>query len=147
MIRGSCLCGGVVFEIERAAGPFELCHCSRCRKTSGSAFVAGVGVRVREFRLLSGAELIRSYEAPILDSPPPYRVSFCSVCGSPVADPPETGSWFEIHAGLLDDDPVLRPDKHIFVDCKSDWFEITDSLPQFTKAELVELRISKLKGS
>ena len=42
---------------------------------------------------------------------------------------------------------MLRPDKHIFVDCKSDWFEITDSLPQFTKAELVELRISKLKGS
>jgi len=44
MIRGSCLCGGVKFEITRAVGPFELCHCARCRKASGSAFVAGLGV-------------------------------------------------------------------------------------------------------
>jgi hypothetical protein len=37
MMRGSCLCGGVRFEVDRAVGPFELCHCSRCRKASGSA--------------------------------------------------------------------------------------------------------------
>ena len=41
MIRGSCLCGSVKFEIERAAGPFELCHCARCRKVSGSAYLKG----------------------------------------------------------------------------------------------------------
>jgi hypothetical protein len=145
VIKGSCLCGSVVFEIERAAGPFELCHCSRCRKASGSAFVAGLGVRVREFRLLAGADLIRTYEAPILDSPPPYRVTFCANCGSPVPDPPEGSRWFEIPAGLLDGDPELRPDKHIFVDCKSDWHPITDALPQLTKAELITFRMRKLK--
>ena len=145
VIKGSCLCGGVVFEIEQAAGPFELCHCSRCRKASGSAFVAGLGVRVREYRLLSGAELIRSYEAPVVEFPPPYRVTFCATCGSPVPDPPEGGSWFEIPAGLLDGDPVLRPDKHIFVECKSDWDQIIDSLPQLTKTELIELRMRALK--
>jgi len=57
-VEGGCLCGGVRFAIERAVGPFELCHCTRCRKASGSAFVAGVGVDVRDYRLLSGAELI-----------------------------------------------------------------------------------------
>jgi hypothetical protein len=35
-IKGSCLCGGVRFELDRAAGPFEICHCNRCRKVSGS---------------------------------------------------------------------------------------------------------------
>ena len=45
MIQGGCLCGGVRFEIDRAVGPFELCHCRRCRKASGSAFMAGIGVR------------------------------------------------------------------------------------------------------
>ena len=90
--------------------------------------------------MLSGAELIHTYEAPLLELPPPYRVAFCSKCGSPVPDPPEGGSWFEIPAGLLDGDPVLRPDKHIFVECKSDWFGISDSLPQLTKAQLVKLR-------
>jgi hypothetical protein len=140
MLRGSCLCGAVKFEIDRAVGPFELCHCPRCRKSSGSAFVAGLGVRVGDYRLLSGAEMIKTYEAPIIEAPPPYRVAFCSRCGSPVPDPPPDASWFEIPAGLLDDDPVLRPDKHIFVDRKSAWFAIADSLPRLTKRQVVEWR-------
>lgn len=140
MIRGQCLCGGVQFEIERAQGPFELCHCSRCRKVSGSAFMAALGVRADNFRFVCGKELIRSYEAPILEEPPAYKVSFCGRCGSPVPDPPPGADWFEIPAGLLDDDPRLRPDKHIFVDRKSAWHPITDALPQLTKAELIALR-------
>jgi hypothetical protein len=140
MIRGSCLCGGVAFEVERAYGPFELCHCPRCRKASGSAFVAGLGVQVRDYQLISGEQLIRTYEAPVRERPPPYRVAFCSRCGSPVPNPPPDGDWFEIPAGLLDDDPMLRPDKHIFTECKSPWFSIPDSLPRFTKAELVAHR-------
>ena len=86
MIHGSCLCGAVQFEINRAAGPFELCHCSRCRKSSGSAFVAAIGVQAEDFRLISGRDLIMNYEAPILDRPPAYRTAFCRRCGSPVPD-------------------------------------------------------------
>ena len=134
MIRGGCLCGGVEFEIDRAVGPFELCHCLRCRKASGSAFAAALGVRADDFRLISGADLIRTFEAPLREHPPAYRVAFCSQCGSPVPSPAPGATWFEIPAGLLDDDPILRPDKHIFVDCKSAWFSITDSLPLFTKS-------------
>jgi hypothetical protein len=140
MIRGSCLCGGVRFEMDRAVGPFELCHCSRCRKVSGSAFVAGLGVRRDEFRFISGRELIRTYEAPILKSPPAYRVCFCCKCGSPVPDPETEWEWFEIAAGLLDDDPQIRPDKHIYVDFKAAWFEIGDSLPRFDKQAILRHR-------
>src|SRR5271166_2383662 len=70
MIHGSCLCGGVSFEFTKAAGPFELCHCTRCRKVTGSAFFSGLYVRVEDFRLVEGRELITSYEAPILREPP-----------------------------------------------------------------------------
>ena len=69
MIRGGCLCGGVRFEIARAVGPFELCHCSRCRKASGSAFMPWLGVRRDDFRLLQGEELIQRYEAALRDKP------------------------------------------------------------------------------
>jgi hypothetical protein len=31
----------------------------------------------------------------------------------------------------LDDDPGLRPQRHIFVDFKAAWFDITDGLPRF----------------
>lgn len=145
MIRGSCLCGGIEFEIDRAVGPFELCHCPRCRKASGSAFSAALGVQADSFRLLTGSELIRTYEAPILDRPPAYRVAFCARCGSPVPDLPANATWLEIPAGLLDDDPILRPDKHIFVGCKSSWFAISDSLPQLTRQQLAEERRRKVE--
>ncbi len=140
MIRGSCLCGGVQFEIVRAVGPFELCHCSRCRKASGSAFVAGLGVMRADFELLQGRELIQTYEAPLRENPPAYRTCFCSRCGSPVPLPFADSPRFEIPAGLFDDDPRLRPDKHIFVELKSPWFAITDNLPQLDKNALLALR-------
>lgn len=139
-ILGSCLCGGVRFEVERVAGPFELCHCNRCRKVSGSAFAAGVGVKASDYRLLAGAELIRDYEAPILEKPPAYRVSFCTRCGSTVPNPAPSDKWLEIAAGLFEDDPGVAPDKHIFVEHVAPWFHIHDHLPRYTKAELIELR-------
>jgi hypothetical protein len=137
---GSCLCGGVRFEIDRAVGPFELCHCSRCRKTSGSAFVAGLGVRTEDFRLLAGADLVQRYEAPILERPPAYRVAFCRRCGSPVPDPPAGSDWFEVPAGLLESDPGLRPDKHIFVELRPTWSIPVDDLPTFTRSEIAAHR-------
>ena len=140
MIRGGCLCGTVRFELDRAVGPFELCHCNRCRKVSGSAFMAAIGVRRSDFRWLSGRELIRAYEAPLLESPPAYRVCFCTICGSCVPDPEDNSEFFEIAAGLLDDDPHLQPYKHIFVEMKAPWFEISDGLPQLNKAELLKHR-------
>jgi hypothetical protein len=140
MIRGSCLCGGVRFELRCALGPFELCHCGRCRKASGSAFVAGLGVRTGDFRLLEGADLITTYSAPILERPPAYRTSFCSRCGSPVPAPEAAADWFEVPAGLLDDDPGVAPDKHIFVEHAPRWLPVGDDLPRLTKAEVVALR-------
>jgi hypothetical protein len=140
MLRGSCLCGGVRFEIAKAVGPFELCHCRRCRKTSGSAFTACLGVLAADYRLLSGAELIESFDAPILHAPPAYRSSFCRRCGSPVPNPNPGVDWFEIPAGLLGDDPGLRPDRHIFVELQAPWFESRDALPRLTATELAAWR-------
>ncbi len=140
MIGGGCLCGGVRFEIARAVGPFELCHCSRCRKASGSAFSALVGVRAADFRLVQGAELIERYDAPLREAPPPYRTCFCRRCGSPVPEPPPDAAWFEIPAGLLDGDPGRRPERHIYVEHRAPWFEIADALPRFTKPEIRALR-------
>lgn len=139
MIEGGCLCGSVRFRLERVTGPFELCHCSRCRRSSGSAFVAGVGVQAEDFRWLSGEELVRTFELPVVHAPPAYRVSFCSRCGSPVPDPPEAG-FFEIAAGTLDSDPGLRPDKHIYVEHAAPWWSIDDALPRYTASEIAAHR-------
>ena len=140
MVKGSCLCGDVRFEIECAVGALELCHCSRCRKVGGSAFMAGIGVRRGDFRYVAGQDKVAIYDAPLLDEPPAYRSCFCRRCGSPVPDPTSTAPWFEIAAGLLDDDPGIRPARHIMVDYKAAWYPIEDGLQQLDKAALVAHR-------
>ena len=138
-IRGSCLCGAFRFEIDQAAGPFEVCHCNRCRKRSGSAGLAMIGVMSDGYRVLSGTDHAETYSAPILKTPPPYHSYFCRTCGSPLPRPNPSG-WFEIPAGLFDDDPGIRPDKHIFTELAADWDSMEDSLPRFTLRELVRAR-------
>ncbi len=136
MVRGSCLCGGIVFEVAEFTGPFELCHCSRCRKVTGSAYMAGVVAPRAGFQMVQGADLIVTYDAPLRDRSPPYRVCFCSRCGSPLPDPSGDSPWIEVPAGLLDESPGVLPDKHIFIEKKALWDRITDGLPQLDEAAL-----------
>ena len=145
-IRGSCLCGGVQFEIDRAVGPFEICHCSRCRKVSGSAGMPGVGVNTADFRFLAGHELVDGYAAPILHRPPAYHATFCRRCGCPVPEPDPSGDFMEIAAGLFDDDLGIKPDKHIFVEHVPDWDSITDDLPRFNLPEIYRHRFGREPG-
>jgi len=139
-IRGSCLCGAVSFEVTRFEGPFELCHCPRCRKVTGSSFVAGVRVLANDFRWLSGEAEIDVFELPLRDHPPPYRTAFCRHCGSPTPPPAPLPEDFEIHAGLFDDPGVPSPDRHIFVEHLPTWDEISDELPQLDLPALARLR-------
>jgi hypothetical protein len=139
-IRGSCLCGGVSFEIDRAIGPAEFCHCTRCRKFSGSASLPMIRVATRDYRFLTGHELVKCYAAPILYGPPAYQAIFCGNCGSPVPPSEPEGDSFEIPAGCFDDDPGVRPDKHIYVECLPPWDDLRAQLPVYTFAELYQLR-------
>ena len=147
MISGGCLCGAVRFEVARFVGPFELCHCSRCRKASGSAFAAMIGVKTDDFSWVSGRDEIQRYEAPVEKRPPGFRTAFCRRCGSPMPGFESTDDWFEVAAGILDDDPGLRPDRHIFIECGSAWYEILDDLPRLTESDVVRMRIAAYERS
>jgi hypothetical protein len=99
--------------------------------------------RREDVHLLKGGDLIKVYELPVEESPPGYRSCFCGRCGSPVPDVNGSTPRLDIPAGFLDDDPSSRPDKHIFVDVKSTWFDITDGLPQFDRIALKKHRNSR----
>jgi hypothetical protein len=124
VLHGSCLCGGVKYEISGPLLRAMHCHCSMCRKVQGAAFRSLARVRAGALRWVQGEELIKYFE-----SSPGFFRGFCSMCGSPIANkrgPDEIG----IALGTLDDDPGLRPERHIYVASKAPWFEITDDLPQ-----------------
>jgi hypothetical protein len=79
VLRGSCLCGGVKFEISGPLiGPSN-CHCSMCRKQHGAAFRSRARVQASDLKWVQGEDLVTFYES----SPGTYR-GFCRVCGSPI---------------------------------------------------------------
>ena len=128
-MKGRCLCGAVRFKLSGTPTAFDLCHCSRCREASGSAFLAELEFNAPEFEWVSGQSLVKTYEAPVLKTPPGYRRTFCTLCGGPV--PTVDRDIIRVPAGTLDDDPGVRPRRHIFVDFKAPWFEIVDTLHQY----------------
>lgn len=127
MYTGSCLCGGVQFEIQGELAPIQICHCVQCRKAQGSAIVTNIPVSEANFTLTQGAELIGAFES----SPGKLRC-FCKRCGSPVYSRTEkVPGVVRIRAGTLDGDLNTRPETHYFMADKANWFEVTDDLPKF----------------
>lgn len=123
--RGGCLCGSVRYEISGTLGATGHCHCSMCRKSHGAAFATWASVDPNQFRWLSGAKCVETYES----SPGVHRC-FCKKCGSPLAAS-QAGEIREVVLGTVDGDPGVRPRAHIFVGSRAPWYTIEDDLPQF----------------
>jgi len=131
-VSGACLCGGVRFEVEPPFRRASHCHCSRCRKHSGTFGLTQGRVARERFRLLAGEELLRVYR-PADDAA--VKV-FCSVCGSSLFG----GHWpngdeVSVRLGALDGDPEIRPQYHSFVDSRARWDVLPeDGLPRYPEA-------------
>ena len=128
VLRGSCLCSSVAYEV---AGPFKAvhnCHCSRCRKARAAAHTTNGFTAMGDVRYTRGEDTLRTYRLPDTRH---FSQVFCPICGSgmPRLDP-ERGVAV-IPFGSLDDDPGRGADDHIFVASKAPWHEITDDLPRF----------------
>lgn len=132
VIEGSCLCGGVAFEIEPPFRRANVCHCSRCRKHSGGAGLVQGRVPRERFRLLRGEDLVRSFR------PEGGKVkAFCSVCGSSLfgGDWPD-GPEVSVRFGSLEGDPGIRPEYHTFVASAAPWDTLPDDgLPRYPGAK------------
>ncbi|HLI66679.1 MAG TPA: GFA family protein [Caulobacteraceae bacterium] len=125
MITGSCLCGVVRYEIPRSEGPTYNCHCSRCRKWSGSAFASSMRAPLESLSVTAGAEAVSRYE-----SSPGVLRCFCRHCGSSLFTERHDRGVCHIRLGTTDGDPGVRPEFHAFVSSKALWWEITDDRPQ-----------------
>jgi len=128
MIQGSCLCGGMRFELDEEHIYFiNNCHCSWCRKASGAAYGTFVHLPGAHFRWIAGQDLRSSFE-----STPGNHRGFCKVCGSRA---PGFVYGDEKHvvvpAGLLDGDPLARPRVNIYTGSKAPWHQISEPIPAF----------------
>ncbi|MDF1799205.1 MAG: GFA family protein [Planctomycetota bacterium] len=126
-IQGTCLCGAVQYRITGKILGFQYCHCSRCRRFTGSAHAANLFTNPDQLTWSRGADSVGSY---LLDAEPPFPTAFCKGCGSSLPSMSSTGKYWVVPAGTLDDDPGLRPTRNIFWDSRAPWYEHVSDLPQ-----------------
>jgi hypothetical protein len=125
MLAGACLCRAVRYAV---ADEFEYaanCHCSNCRRTTGSAFKPFAGIERDKLAITDGED-----ELTIFGDRANHDVH-CARCGSLLFSVVRDGAYVHVALGTLIDDPTIRPSRHIFVGSKAPWFTITDDLPQF----------------
>jgi hypothetical protein len=125
MLEGSCLCGAIRYTVPDKFTYALNCHCSDCRRATGSAFKAFAGIEREKLRLTKGEGNIL-----VFGSENAHDVH-CKVCGSLLYSVVRSGKFVHVTLGTLIDDPTIRPTGHIFVGDKARWFTITDNLPQY----------------
>ena len=129
MIKGSCLCGSVKYEISGNLGDIVHCHCQTCRKAHGSAFSSVAAIKDEDFNL-SGSDSLKSYES----SQGKHRY-FCANCGTQVYAKRENTPHIILRLGSLDSDINSTEKEHIWVSQKASWYRINSCLPECQEFE------------
>jgi hypothetical protein len=124
--RGTCLCGAVRF---RAAFPSKWvahCHCTRCQRAHGAAFVTWAGFEARQVTIDDDEAALTWYESDAGGSR-----AFCGQCGSPMFFRSERWAG-ELHIAraLLLEPLDAEPAAHVFFETHVPWLSLTDGLPK-----------------
>jgi hypothetical protein len=130
-LTGQCLCGAVRYAVADQFLYAANCHCSNCRRTTGSAFKPFAGIERQKLRITGGADAL------MLFGDQGGNDQHCKRCGSLLFSVVHDGAFVHVAMGTLADDPIIRPTCHIFVGFKAPWFTITHDLPQYEEFAVV----------
>lgn len=123
---GSCQCGRVAFELPDELFYAGFCHCSQCRKATGSSYSVFGGIEKEKVKLLRGAEHVARYEKS-----KETAKAFCKMCGTDLfGEKPQLG-LVHIPYGILDTEPKQKSQVHLYGDAKASWDVINDGLPVY----------------
>jgi hypothetical protein len=129
-LTGSCLCGAVKYEVTGEPTRFLHCHCSRCRKATGTGHASNLFLQPGTLRWLSGEEQVRSFKPPEAKR---FTNSFCATCGSRLPRQPAGSDMVLIPAGSLDVEAPIKPQARIFTGSRAAWSCADDGLPAFAE--------------
>ena len=121
-LRGSCLCGGVRFEVDHEPDTLRYCHCASCKKLSGGTGTVNFRTPSTAIRVVGGEDLLQTFQ-PVEGT----AKTFCLACGSNLFG----GGWPEsetcsVRASAVDDAFAARPSAHIFTRSVAPWETLPD---------------------
>jgi len=125
--HGSCLCQAVKYELTDDAFRKVLCHCTECKKATGSAFMANNWYQKDQLRVISGQENLQSYKYHSTESGVTLDRSFCSTCGSPLfVTNSKSADAIIVTTGTMDMDELLhgwKPEMEYHCRRRRDWVD------------------------
>ena len=125
MLAGKCFCGAVHYTVADEFLYAMNCHCSNCRRTTGSAFKPFAGIARDKLSISSGDDKVMIYgDATGHDA-------HCRRCGSLLYSVVRDGAYAHVAMGTLVDEPSIRPERPHLRGIQGPWFSITDDLPQY----------------
>jgi hypothetical protein len=131
MYKGQCLCGKVTIQIDGNITDIIHCHCSLCRKNSGTAFATNGYINRTDLDITSGENNLT-----VFSFKPGRNRHFCATCGSPVfSSNDQDPGRYRLRLGILDSDISERPISHNFVSSKANWEDLDAQLPQYESFE------------
>ena len=126
MVKGSCLCGGIKYEVELIPEKIYNCHCSQCRKYHGSAFATQAFAKGSTLKFIQGEELLKEYRGKL------GIRAFCSICGSRLMNyAADKNMYLSIALSTLDDEVHYGPVAHAFVGSKASWHQPSEDIPSY----------------
>ena len=139
-MRGKCLCGEVAFELSGELPNLYQCHCSLCRKVTGSSANAAFRVAREQLAWLAGESLVQAFE-----SESGFTSHFCSCCGSPLPNPTANDTAWWVPVGLLDNSHKLQVVAHLFVESRAAWDVVPDNAQHFAEMPAADELASLLR--
>ena len=130
MMTGQCSCGTVRFEVQTQPAGIYVCHCSLCRRSTGSNGIAVIVVANDGFRWTAGRENIEKWSKPNAE----WETWFCKTCGSRVPGHNDAARMFVPAGTLSDAGSELKVIHHIWVGSKASWDDIGDRGKQHAEA-------------
>jgi len=129
VLRGGCLCGTVRYEATGEAKRFYHCHCSRCRKATGTGHASNLFLEAAALKWLGGEEHVRAFKVPEAKR---FTNQFCVLCGGRLPRQPPGSEVVMIPAGSLDDEAPIMPQARIFIDSRAGWSCSGDEVPNYS---------------
>ena len=127
-LKGSCLCGAVKYEVSGEPTRFLHCHCSRCRKATGTGHASNLFLQPGTLKWLSGEDQLRSFKVPEAKR---FSNQFCATCGGRLPRQAPGTDAVMIPSGSLDDDAPIKPQARIFSNSRASWSCAGDGLPDY----------------
>lgn len=130
MPKGECSCGAVRFEIDVPIEDVYVCHCSLCRRSTGSSGIAVILVPNEHLRFTAGRDHVATWKKP--DSE--WQTWFCRTCGAPVPGVNGPTNMFVPAGAINEGGEALRVAHHVWVGSKAAWDVIGDAGRQHVEA-------------